>query len=124
MVYRPGQWNDLADALSRLYTEDRTILTLHKTLPKKIQNTTILLLPTSLNPIQQTCRDSNSLKLNIPTTALTAIAIAVFIKQCLILAITETRALLTYGVTIGASAVAGAIKKYDIQRNIGQIALC
>ena len=23
MVYRPGQWNDLADALSRLYTEDR-----------------------------------------------------------------------------------------------------
>ena len=97
---------------------------MHKTLPKKIQNTMILLLPTSLSPIQQTCQDSNHLKLTTPTTALTAIALAVFIKQCLIQAITETRALLTYGVTIGASAVAGATKKYNIQRNIGQIVLC
>ena len=64
------------------------------------------------------------MKLNTPTTALTAIAIAVFIKQCLILVITEKRALLTYGVTIGASAVAGATKKYNIQHNIGQIVLC
>ena len=102
----------------------RTILTLHKTLPKKIENMTILLLPTSLSPIQQTFRDSNHLKLNTATTALTAIAIAVFIKQCLIIAITETGALLTYGVTIGASAVAEVTKKYNIQRNTGHIVLC
>ena len=62
--------------------------------------------------------------MNTPTTALTATAIAVSIKQCWILAITETRKLLTYGVTIGASAVAGAMKKYNVQRNIGQIVLC
>ena len=64
------------------------------------------------------------MKLNTPTTALTAIAIAVFIKQYLTLASTKTRAVLTYGVTIGASAVAGATKKYNTQRNIGPIVLC
>ena len=57
-------------------------------------------------------------------TTLTAIAIALYIEQHLTLAITETRALLTYGVTIGASAVAGTTKKYNIQCNTGQIVLC
>src|ERR1700712_3007194 len=102
----------------------KTILIPCKTLLKKIQKTRTLLLPSPLYPIQRTCLDLIPSMLTTHTTTLTAIAPAAYTKLCLTLAITGTRTLSTYGVTIGASAAAGVMKKSNTQRSIGQIALC
>src|ERR1700712_2379045 len=102
----------------------KTTLIPCKTLLRKIQKTRTLLLPSPLYPIQKTCLDLTPSMLTTHTTTLIAIAPAAYIKLCLTLAITETRTLSIYGVTIGASAVAGVMKKSNIQHSIGQIVLC
>jgi len=81
IIYQPGQWNYLEKTLYHAFTQKtKAILILWKTLLKKSQKTTPLLLPTPPNSIQKTCLDSKFSRLTTTTTTQTVAATAVSIK--------------------------------------------